>query len=242
MPYFIWEGLSIGRRYHRQSAQSRDMAIWFDVSFSAHVDKTLEGYTTLREVYDDQIKPAVLDILNDAVVTTQTSPGPSMPGDVYLVDDLPRFDTAGNKISGQMVVLASGESSLMSLSIVYDVGFSEGETFRKLLDGRRYSYAIYTDGGTLTLRETVTTQSIAHADDFAQDYRTPYGVPPAKFIDDAAAEGPIEWRFQSINLKHEKNFQASFQDTEVEIYERAHVRDWRATRDTQPVQLPYITG
>ena len=138
------------------------------------------------------------------------------------------FASDSSRIEAQWTVEAplSG-TTIRALDVTTDVDGRVNEVFRKLLDGQRHSYAIYTMvGPTVNLTERYNVESYnGPIDELGGILGTPLVEPDSEFI--RLLKGGAVWRYQGTRLTHSRVYLGNLNTTIVPVYKRTFVREWR---------------
>jgi len=232
---FIIDDLKISRRYAEGSYKEDNVAVYYDITFSASLDweQTTNNYDDMYTVYEDQVKPFLKQHLKDVFLTDSGGNGPAHDGEVYILNDAPTFNTAANKIDAMWMVLATHSYNIISMSVRSNPQVGKGWSRRKLMDGKHHTYSRFTQGVSLKLSETITVESIGGG--WELDQNKPYGYASPKIQSEALAQEAGDWVLDDMALTHEAIRKAPFQGQPLEVYTRTWATSW--TWEV-PVSLP----
>lgn len=243
---FVITGLSIKRGTTPSAARIDQVTVSYDVTFSCAVDQTGIAHGAFLDLYEESIKPFLLDHLADVFTDLSEDTAPDHSGKkLYIVDDQPNFQTASSRIDVQWTVeVPTSGSNIRAIDITSDVAGGVNEIFRKVLDGTSHSFAIYTMAGpSLRLTERFSVESYQSAVDEPGGVGSPIVEPSSQYITLLKGGGVGRWRWQNTRLTHARVYFGMFQTNVVPIYKRTFVREWvwiaSAARTDAPVQNPY---
>jgi len=241
---FIIEELSISQRYDEESYLNGGVGVVLNVNFTVacDVEQSSNNYDDLRGVYEGQFKPIVLQHLADVFSSQNQGTGPTLDGRFIILSDPVSIQTASNRITGSMRVLAPTSSRVQRLRWSLRYFLNDHEHDREILDGQDFTFSTWRLGRRLTVVETISAMTIDQPYDVGDliEPRTISGGPGAMI---AAAQNASEgvWRRSSVELLADVVWLGHFNGTIIQRYVRTWHVSWRWQSVSSIAPAPVIT-